>query len=92
MNDHEPVVTQAVECCPWCGCDNIFDNYDVQASGYVVQCQHCGEPIMLCDECRHADDNPDMECDWAGHTCSQTGMSIGFCMRGKTTHKEKKDD
>lgn len=81
------ITTQAVESCPFCGTDSIFDNIDVESNGYVVKCQHCGEEIMLCDECMHADDNIDQKCDW--HICfNRVGTKArGICSRGITHHE-----
>ena len=45
------MMTEAVEMCPFCGLESIFPNYDVKKSGFVATCQHCGEEMMLCDEC-----------------------------------------
>lgn len=51
-----------VECCPYCGEENEFE-WNVEKDGYIAVCE-CGEKIFLCDECFHAEDNPNMECDW----------------------------
>lgn len=59
------VETEAVECCPHCGCENVYPNWDVKKQGYVAKCKGCGEDIMLCDECLNADDNPGQKCDWS---------------------------
>lgn len=76
--DIEPVITEAVECCPYCGSENVYPNYNVTENGYVVTCQHCGEKIHLCDECMHADDNSCMKCDW--HEIVKDGTHS--CFRG----------
>lgn len=57
--------TEAVEVCPHCECENVYQNWDVSKQGYVVICQGCGKEIMLCDECLHADDNPGQKCNWS---------------------------
>lgn len=57
--------TEAVECCPKCGGENIFPNWDVESQGYEAVCHECGAEMMLCDECLHADDNPAGRCDWS---------------------------
>jgi hypothetical protein len=67
---------EAVECCPHCGTENVFPNWDVEKDGYIAVCE-CGRKIFLCDECFHADDNPNMECDW--HETDTTSE----CFRGK---------
>lgn len=74
----EIILTEAVEVCPWCESENIYPNWDVEMQGYVAICQHCGKEIFLCDECRHADDNPKGKCDWRG------GDKVGKCFRGVT--------
>lgn len=70
--------TEAVECCPWCESENVYPNWDVETQGYIAICQRCGRQIFLCDECRHADDNPEGKCDWFG--CDH----VGICFRGVT--------
>lgn len=55
----------AVECCPHCGYENIYLNWNVKTQGYVAKCKSCGKNIMLCDECMNADDNPMQKCDWS---------------------------
>lgn len=67
-------MTEAVEMCPHCMGENVFPGWDTEEQGYVSVCQHCGEKIMLCDECQHADDNPVGKCDWES----------GRCFRGRT--------
>lgn len=47
----EPAETEAVEGCPFCEGENVFQNWNTAKQGYIAQCQHCGEQIMLCDEC-----------------------------------------
>lgn len=56
------VETEAVECCPECGAENII-RWDVEKDGYVAYCPHCGSKMMLCDECMHAEDAK--ICDWS---------------------------
>lgn len=74
--------TEAVEVCPHCVSENVFPNWDVQKQGYVAKCQHCGEEIMLCDECLHADDNECRRCDW-----HESSDGTGHCFRGSTVRK-----
>lgn len=71
------VEPEAVEMCPHCMSENVFPDYDTKKDGYKVRCQHCGEEIMLCDECQHSDDY--RPCDWRE---TSTG---GKCYRGTTT-------
>ena len=68
----------AVECCPHCDNENEYIMWDATKDGYVVKCNHCGEEMLLCDECFHADDNPNMRCDWNKNKCG------GYCFRGRT--------
>lgn len=77
----EPVKTEAVEVCPHCGMENVYPNWNVEKQGYEAVCQHCGKKIMLCDECRHADDNTEHWCDWC-EIFSDDG-SRSFCFRMK---------
>ena len=70
---YEPEVLEAmskrntvVEVCAWCGVENEMV-WDVDVLGYEAFCPVCGKPMMLCDECTHAEDelneNAD-HCDW----------------------------
>ena len=68
--------TMVVEFCPHCDMENEFE-WDIETQGYVSKCQHCGKKLMLCDECFHSDDNPEMKCDWRDK-CG------GICFRDKT--------
>ena len=70
----------ASECCPHCDNENEYPMFDVFKNGYVVKCNHCGKEIFLCDECRHAEDNPNMRCDWR-----KTNIG-GQCFRGITVN------
>ena len=68
---------EAVEVCPDCMGEDIYENWDVKEKGYIVNCKHCDHKIFLCDECMHTDDNPTGYCDWVE---TQTG---GKCFRGE---------
>lgn len=81
------VETEAVECCPECEGENVFEDYDAKQDGYKVHCQHCGEEMMLCDECLHADDNLGQYCDW--HGVKVLTGEYGVCFRGVTFKKKK---
>lgn len=81
----EPAETEAVEGCPFCEGENVFQNWNTAKQGYIAQCQHCGEQIMLCDECMHADDNPGRCCDWHEEVHGNETWSICFC--GTTKHE-----
>ena len=54
---------EAVEVCPHCMGENTVPGW-TPSDGYRVKCSHCGESILLCDECMHALDNLDRNCDW----------------------------
>ena len=54
---------EAVEACPHCGNEHYEKDWSPK-KGYRARCMHCGESILLCDECLHADDNPNQACDW----------------------------
>ena len=80
-------VTEAVEVCPYCGAENTFPGWDVKRQGYITVCKECGEQIMLCDECLHADDNTNKMCDWHEVTHEHNVME-GHCFRGVTRHSD----
>lgn len=69
---------EAVEVCPHCENENIYPMWNVENSGFVAVCKHCGKEIFLCDECRYSNDNPCMKCDWHKTKCG------GTCFRGTT--------
>lgn len=54
---------EVVETCPWCEAENVME-WNIENDGYVAYCPHCGNKMMLCDECMHSDDNECMHCDW----------------------------
>lgn len=58
-----PYAHEAVELCPHCEGEHIEPNWSPD-KGYRTHCMHCGASILLCDECLHADDNPEQRCDW----------------------------
>mgnify|MGYP001860895018 CR=1 FL=1 len=58
---------EAVEACPHCGYEHYEKDWSPR-KGYRTRCMHCGESILLCDECLHADDNPERRCDWDENT------------------------
>ena len=51
------------EVCPHCDSE-ITLIWDVDNDGYRVFCPSCGEELMFCDACFHADDNPGGKCDF----------------------------
>lgn len=67
---------EAVEVCPHCDSENIYPMWNVEKTGYIVTCKHCGKEIFLCDECLHAADNKTGKCDW------QKIERCGKCFRG----------
>lgn len=54
---------EQTEVCPHCEHENTL-TWDVNHDGYRVFCPNCGEEMMLCDACQHADDNPSGYCDF----------------------------
>lgn len=84
---NKAIETECVEPCPYCEEENIYPNYDAAANGYKAICRGCGEEIMLCDECLHADDNPGGRCDWCEEKHGDEAW--GICFRGVTKHKEE---
>lgn len=44
-----------IEFCPNCETE-IEMQWDVDRDGYKAFCPHCGERLMLCDECQHRTD------------------------------------
>ena len=82
---------EAVEVCPWCGCENVFSDCNVEESGYVATCWQCGKKIFLCDECMHAEDNPGMRCDWHETHCGKKYVE-GHCFRGTTRNEKTEED
>ena len=74
---------EIVEVCPHCMSENVFVGWNVTLHGFVAKCWQCGNEIMLCDECLHADDNRKMRCDWHG-VYKNGKMCGGTCFRGLT--------
>lgn len=64
----EAIETEQVEMCPDCGRENVYPNWTPE-DGWRQKCQNCGEMILLCDACLHADDNSGRICDWDNITC-----------------------
>ena len=52
---------EVTEMCGNCMVENTFE-WDVNKKGYKTYCPSCGEPMMLCDACLHAEDNPYQKC------------------------------
>ena len=74
-------MTEFVEICPYCDCENHLIDYDVKKSGYIIICETCGNKIFLCDACLHEPDNKDQLCDW--HVLRKYGKYSRQCFRGK---------
>lgn len=68
---------ECIEVCPHCEKENIIE-WNTDVMGYIIKCQHCGEEILLCDDCMHSPDNEYMYCNWCR---TATG---GKCFRGET--------
>ncbi len=64
----------ATELCPHCESE-IEMRWDTDTRGFQAFCPVCGERLMLCDECRHADDGP---CDYDSDkdTCRRRRMEM----------------
>ena len=62
-NNYSDTVT---EVCPHCESE-ITMVWDIKTMGYLAHCPVCGERMMLCDECIHAEDGLNAHCshcDW----------------------------
>lgn len=59
---------EVTEVCPHCERENTL-TWDPEEDGYTVYCPKCGNKMMLCDACRHAEDNPKGYCDWKESGC-----------------------
>lgn len=76
---------EIVEPCPECGCEAIWHtDKSPEELGYKLRCPYCGNELMLCDECYHADDNPYHVCDWYGKLVGGEYTEVTcFRMRGE---------
>ena len=76
---------EIVEPCPECGCEAIWHtDKSPEELGYKLYCPYCGNELMLCDECYHADDNPYHICDWHGKLVDGEYTEVTcFRMRGE---------
>lgn len=59
---------EAVEVCSHCMGENTVPDWAPE-DGWRTTCKHCGERILLCDECIHSEDNPRAFCDWGNGRC-----------------------
>lgn len=79
--------TEVVEQCPHCDAYTVME-WDVREYGHKAFCPHCGNVMLLCDECSHeiTDENPQgllyFECDWH---IGQDGL--GHCRRNPEANK-----
>lgn len=67
-NTQEEYRHEAVEMCPECMAEVTVPDW-APSDGYRTTCPDCGESMLLCDECLHAEDNPLQYCDWDKDTC-----------------------
>ena len=68
---------EVTEVCPHCESENtIVWNVDIE--GYVAYCPRCGNKMMLCDECLHAEDNKAQKCDWCENGCWRVKMNFNW--------------
>lgn len=58
------ITTMVTEVCAECERENTFV-WDPGVDGYTTFCPACGKKMMLCDACRHSDDNECGFCDWS---------------------------
>lgn len=58
---------EVVEMCSHCMNENVFKQWNVLKQGFETVCLHCGERLMLCDECNYLSGGL---CDWSSETNS----------------------
>ena len=78
------------ETCQHCGFDAELA-WDTEAYGYNIFCPNCGKEMMLCEMCKHAQDNLKGYCDFRWINKEKTE---GICFRRleqmlKTAYAEK---
>lgn len=75
---------ELVELCPFCMKENTYPDWNVDRQGFVAKCSHCGEEILLCDECHQIaiENGQSHMCDWEE---TETG---GKCRRGEWKRAE----
>lgn len=72
--------TDVTEFCPNCESE-IEMKWDIERDGYKAFCPVCGNRLMLCDECQHAEGNGCIGCDYDSATDSckhNTGGAAGY--------------
>lgn len=57
------------ETCPNCEAE-VEMKWDVEEFGYKAYCPHCGQRLMLCDECLHPNGECEDNCDYCTETDS----------------------
>lgn len=80
IKEREEYAHEAIEICPECGYENSIENWKPN-SDYISTCKYCGSEMFLCDECTHADDNPEHKCNW--HKEVINGEEYSCCIRGR---------
>lgn len=65
------------EVCPHCESE-ITMIWDTKTMGYKAHCPVCGELMMLCDECIHAEDELNADCSHCDWHLSDDGESRCF--------------
>lgn len=64
MYEDKSKTYEVTEVCPHCESENTL-TWNTDIDGYEIYCPHCGNAIMLCDECMHSFDNVNHFCDWS---------------------------
>lgn len=59
---------EVTEVCPYCEAE-VTMQWNVQQNGYKAFCPHCGNRLMLCDECLHRDGGGGCDYDQKADTC-----------------------
>ena len=57
---------EVTEVCPSCDFE-VTVNWDTETQGYEIFCPNCGQKMLLCDACMHAEDGGVVICDWAAN-------------------------
>ena len=70
---------ECYETCPHCEEDNVIQ-WNTKKMGYVAKCSHCGEKMMLCDECMHEYDPKTGVYEYTGY-CEWCDDAGGVCYR-----------
>lgn len=73
----ESITHMVTEVCPHCESENTLI-WDVATMGYKAHCPVCGEEMMLCDECIHAEDGKNENCNHCDWHLSDGGESRCF--------------